>query len=65
MEVGASYAEVDGIISGLDSSNPEVVEETRYALEFMFDVEFKTSAEARAWWQENRNRYDADLVEKD
>ena len=65
MEVEASYAEVDVIISGLDSSNPEVVEETRFALEFMFDVEFRTSAEARSWWQKNRNRYDADLVEID
>lgn len=65
MEVEASYAEVDVIIGGLDSSNQEVVEETRYALEFMFDVEFKNSAEARTWWQGNRDRYDADLVEKD
>lgn len=62
--VEASPANLPSLFSGLDAPLPEVRDETRLALEFLFDQTFTRSAAAAAWWAANRHRYDADLVLK-
>ena len=62
--VEASPAGLPVLFQGLDAPLPEVREETRLALEFLFDQRFASAASAAAWWAANRHRYDADLVLK-
>ncbi len=62
--VEASPTSLPSLFTGLDAPLPEVRGETRLALDFLFDQEFTSAAEAAAWWAANRHRYDADLVLK-
>lgn len=64
MLVEASPVSLPSLFVGLDAPLPEVREETRLALDFLFDQEFTSAAAAAAWWAVNRHRYDADLVLK-
>jgi hypothetical protein len=62
--VEAAPASLPALFTGLDAPLPEVREETRLALDFLFDQEFASAAAAAAWWTANRHRFDADLVLK-
>ncbi len=62
--VEAAPASLPALFTGLDAPLAEVREETRLALDFLFDQEFASAAAAAAWWTANRHRYDVDLVLK-
>lgn len=62
--VEVSPASLPALFTGLDAPLAEVREETRLALDFLFDQEFASAAAAAAWWAANRHRYDVDLVLK-
>ncbi len=62
--VEAAPTSLPSLFTGLAAPLPEVREETRLALDFLFDQEFTSAAAAATWWAANRHRYDADLVLK-
>ena len=65
MEVESNHNSVDIIIEGLNSQVEDTREESREILDFIFDQRFDSATAASKWWQENRSKYDRDLVEKE
>lgn len=61
LEVQSNHAAVETLIRGLEAPNPDVVEEVRFALDFMLGIEFQNASQARTWWRENRGKFDPDL----
>jgi hypothetical protein len=64
LEVDSDYGAVELIIEGLDSTVEATRNEASLALEFIFEEEFASARQAQNWWQQNRDKYDRDLVEK-
>lgn len=56
---------MDIIIEGLKDPDPEFREEINEVLNFLVSKEFSSYEEARSWWNQNKNRYDEELFEKD
>jgi hypothetical protein len=65
LQVDSSRRSVEVMFQALDSALPEVKEEARFVIDFLIDKEFSNAAEARAWWSQNRQRFDNDLVPLD
>ncbi|QJE98287.1 hypothetical protein [Luteolibacter luteus] len=62
LEVDATPDSLPIIMEGLSSRNSEVREETRGTLQFLLDEEFRDSEAAAQWWQQNRHRFDRNLI---
>ncbi len=56
---------MDIIIEGLKDSDPAFREEINETLNFLINREFSSYDEAKTWWEQNKNKYDEDLFEKD
>ena len=65
VEVESNHNSVDILIEGLNSKVEDTRFESREVLDFIFDQQFDSATAANDWWQENRIKYDRDLVEKD
>lgn len=51
------------LIVAMDSENAEVAQEAAMFVSHTLSQDFNSSAEAAAWWRENADNYDDDLVE--
>ncbi len=56
---------VDVLITGLKDPDPDFREEVNSAIGFLIDQEFETYDQAKKWWDDNRDRFDEELFEKD
>lgn len=59
----SDHKAVEILIEGLKDTDSSFRDEVNASLSFMIDKEFKGYEEARTWWNENKNRYDAELFE--
>lgn len=62
LQVESTRRSLEILFQALDSAVPEVREEARFVVEFLIEQEFSNASEARAWWSQNRQRFDNDLV---
>jgi HEAT repeats len=62
LQVESTPKSVEVLFNALGAADPEVREEARFSIDFMLDKEFATADEARAWWKENKNKFDQDLA---
>jgi HEAT repeat protein len=65
LEDRGDHKAMDIIIEGLKDPDPAFREEINEVLNFLVSREFKSYEEARTWWNQNKNRYDDELFEKD
>lgn len=65
LEFRGDHNTIDIIIEGLLDTDSEFREEVNSALDFLIDREFENYEAARAWWDQNKHRYDEDLFEID
>src|SRR4030042_4926857 len=61
----SDHKAMDIIIEGLKDPNPTFREEINETLNFLINREFGSYDEAKIWWEQNKNKYDEDLFEKD
>lgn len=61
----STHKAVEILIKALDSKNEDTVINASSALTFLVGQDFDTAAEAKAWWQTNKKRFDAELQEKE
>lgn len=52
------------LVNGLRDADPEIVDETRWTLDYFVSEEFETSEQALAWWEKNKHRFDDEMFEK-
>ncbi len=64
LQVEMTPRSVEVMFAALDATDPKVRELARFSIDFMVDREFSTAAEARAWWAENKRKFDSDLTLK-
>lgn len=62
LQVESSQKSLEVMFQALDSPISDVREEAQFVIDFMIDQEFPSAAAARAWWKENRAKFDNDLV---
>lgn len=65
LEVESTPRSVEVMFTGLDAADPSVRNEARFSIDFLLDHEFSTAAEARAWWSENKHKFNHDLTPKE
>lgn len=54
---------VEILIEGLKDTNPDFRDEVSTSLFSLINKEFKSYKEAKDWWNQNKNKYDAELFE--
>jgi HEAT repeat protein len=59
-----SHAGLEVLIEGLRSTDPQVREEISEAISQLVSEEFDSYEQARAFWDQNKNKFDDDLIEK-
>lgn len=57
----ATHEAVDVLIEGFTSSSPDFREDVSDTLFFLIDQRFQDHDQAKAWWAEHRDEYDAEL----
>jgi len=62
LQLESTPRSVEALFKALDASDPEVSNSARFSINFLLDHEFSTAAEARAWWDENKSKFDQNLV---
>ena len=63
LESRNDHKAVEILIEGLKDTNQNFRNEVNAGLSFLIDKEFKSYEEAKAWWDENKYKYDAELFE--
>lgn len=59
----SNHKAVEILIEGLKDTDSNFRNEVNASLFFLIDKEFKGYEEAQTWWDENKDRYDAELFE--
>ena len=65
LEAESTPQGLEVLFQGLDAPDPAVRREAQFSIDFLIDQEFRSSAEARGWWQQNRTKFDKDLTRKE
>jgi len=59
-----SHAGLEVLIEGMRSTDPQIREEISDAISRLVSEEFDSYEQARAFWDQNKNKFDDDLIEK-
>lgn len=65
LQLESTAQSVEVLFGGLDSADPQVRREAQFSIDFLIDHEFASSTEARAWWKENKGKFEQDLTPKE
>jgi hypothetical protein len=63
LEDRSDHKAVEILIEGLQDTNPDFRDKVNTSLSSLIDKEFKSYQEAKDWWDQNKNKYDAELSE--
>jgi HEAT repeat protein len=58
-----SHQAFEILIRGLNDSDPEIVDEVKWTLDYFVSEEFESYDQAVAWWEQNKQRFDEELFE--
>ena len=61
LEDRSDHQAVEILIEGLKDANPDLHGKINASLSSMVDKEFESYQEAKDWWNQNKNKYDAEL----
>jgi HEAT repeat protein len=64
LQMESTPASIEVLFNALDSADPKVQDEARFSLDFIVDQEFRSAADARAWWRKHRDEFDHELTRK-
>ena len=63
LEKLSNHDALEALFTGLDNADPDLRDTVNRSIYFLVSHRFPSTAEAEAWWAENKSRYDAKLFE--